>query len=291
MKTILVTGADGQLGRKLKDLAPNYEHFRFLFTDICQLDITSQESVSNYFRINNIHVVINCAAYTNVDLAEDEKEKAYLVNEKAPAYLAEACKQYNSLFIHVSTDYVFDGSAKVAYSEKSVTSPVSVYGKSKLAGEDLLMKNNPYSIIIRTAWLYSEYGKNFAKTILKFAQERDSLNVVYDQIGSPTYAGTLASAILEIVNQSSENTMKDKFGIYHYSELGVCSWYDFATFLLKQKGIKTPINAVPSTEFKTKARRPSFSLLDKSKIIKSFDLKIPYWTDSCLKMLANYKLS
>ncbi len=290
MKTILVTGSEGQLGRKIQDLATGFPQFNFLYTDICQLDITSKESVFNFFAINNIHAVINCAAYTNVDLAEDEVEQAFLVNEKAPGYLAEASKQYNSSFIHISTDYVFDGSATAAYTEDNVTNPVSIYGKSKLAGEKLVMNNNPDSIIIRTAWLYSEYGKNFAKTILKFAQERDSLNVVNDQIGSPTYAGSLAKAILEILCKSINLGIASKSGIYHFSDLGVCSWYDFATYLLKQKNILTPIEAVPSTEFKTKAKRPSYSVLDKSKIIEAFDLKIPYWTESSCEMLYKYQL-
>ena len=286
MKKILVTGANGQLGRKIQDnmnILPNCE---FIFVDIEDLDITNKQNINSFFHGKEIDFIINCAAYTAVDNAEDDFENAHLVNTLAPVYLAEKAKEIKAKFIHISTDYVFDGTANLPYAEDDSTSPVSVYGRTKLEGEKALLEVLPNAIIIRTSWLYSEYGKNFAKTILKFAKEKESLKVVYDQIGTPTYAGSLANAILQIVKIYNESSVW-KSDTYHYSNLGVCSWYDFAIKLLKHSNISTPIYPVLSEEFITKAQRPAYSVLNKSKIISVYNLTIPYWSDACDEMLEN----
>jgi len=287
MKTILVTGADGQLGQKIKDYSELYPNWKFIFADFKMIDITKFDDIKNVFESETIDALINCAAYTEVDQAETDVDNAFRVNETGSDYLAQITNKYNAHFIHVSTDYVFDGSANSPYSEDDLTNPVSVYGKSKLAGEEITFKKNKNSIVIRTSWLYSEYRKNFAKTILKFAQERDSLRVVFDQIGTPTYAGNLAKAVLSVLKNCFE-TKDNKAGIYHYSNLGICSWYDFAVYLLKSKNIDTYVAPVPSTEYQTKAARPAYSVLDKSKIIEKFNIEIPFWKDACDEMLDNY---
>lgn len=285
MKTVLVTGANGQLGKKIKDFSGKYSNWDFIFTDVEQIDISDYNALRIFFESTQIDAVINCAAYTNVDQAEDDDVVANKINAEGPGYLARLCNEHKAVFIHISTDYVFSGNAIEPYNESSITDPISVYGISKLAGEKNVLENYQESIIIRTSWLYSEYGKNFLLTILKYAVERDHLKVVFDQIGTPTYAGDLASGVLDILLQIFEKKVTNYAGIYHYSNLGVCSWYDFAVYILRQKNIKTPILAVDSSMFPTKAVRPKNSLLDKTKIIKQFKIKIPYWTESCREML------
>ncbi|MDD3688065.1 MAG: dTDP-4-dehydrorhamnose reductase [Bacteroidales bacterium] len=276
---ILVTGSKGQLGQKIRDKAIDFTGFEFVFTDIEQVDITSESEIDSFFSANKPDILINCAAYTAVDRAEDDKENAFLVNSIAPQLLAAACKKYDSKFIHTSTDYVFDGSSTIPYTENDQVNPKSVYGLSKLGGEQKVQDILPDSIIIRTSWLYSEYGSNFVKTMIRLANEKEFLNVVNDQRGTPTYAGDLASAILVICNQYAASGIW-KHGIYHYSNSGECTWFDFATEILKLKGIKTPVLPVSSDKFPSKVVRPKYSVLDKSKIINDYNIKIPNWEDS-----------
>jgi len=284
MKKILITGANGQLGRKINDLSINNSELEFIFTDLPETDITDADSIDKIFLDNQIGLIINCAAYTAVDKAEDDEENVYKANAKGPELLAKKASETGAKLIHISTDYVFDGQANTPYTETDLEKPVSVYGRTKLEGEKLAIKNSSDCIIIRTSWLYSEYGNNFAKTMLKLATEKEKLNVVFDQIGTPTYAGSLANAILQIVSDYCNSNIW-KSGNYHYSDLGVCSWFDFAVFLLKQKNLNTPIFPVRSSEFITRAQRPAYSVLDKSKIIKTYGVEIPHWTDGCLEML------
>lgn len=286
MKRILVTGGKGQLGKKIKDNMSLLADSQFVFVDIEELDIANKEAITNYFQDNSFDYIINCAAYTAVDNAEEDADSAESVNTFAPAYLAEMAKVNKVKFIHISTDYVFDGHANTPYSEETKTNPVSVYGKTKLIGEEKVFETLSDSIVIRTSWLYSEYGKNFAKTILRFAKEKESLNVVFDQVGTPTYAGNLAEAILEIIKQDIFSNSW-KAGLYHYSNLGVCSWFDFAIYLVKSSNLNTRVNPVLSSEFVTKATRPAYSVFDKSKIVNTYKLSIPYWTDACDEMLRN----
>jgi dTDP-4-dehydrorhamnose reductase len=287
MNNILVTGANGQLGMKIRDCAKDFPKFNFLFTDIQELDITNKIELESFVVDNKIDLIINCAAYTAVDNAENDLDNAYKLNSFAPESLAEISTRHNLKFIHISTDYVFDGTANLPYNEVSQTNPASVYGKSKLDGEKRALNSNTDCVIIRTSWLYSEYGNNFAKTILRLAKEKEMLKVVYDQVGTPTYAGNLAESVLLIVNGFFSKDIWNP-GIYHYSNLGVCSWYDFAIKLVKSKNIEIEIIPVLSHEFVTKAKRPAYSVFDKSKIIKTFGIKIPYWTDACDEMLKNY---
>lgn len=284
---IVVTGANGQLGLKIKDCSEFYPDFNFLYLDIEDLDITAKSLVDNFFATHKTDVLINCAAYTAVEKAEEEPDKAELLNSKAPGYLAMACKKYGVKFIHISTDYVFDGESETPYNEFSQTNPQSVYGRTKLNGEYEVMKHNPDSLIIRTSWLYSEYGNNFVKTILRLAKEKEFLKVVNDQFGTPTYAGDLAETILEILKKSRISGIMHS-GFYHFSDLGKCSWYDFAVKILKISGINTPVMPVTGNEFPSKVKRPSYSVLDKSKIVKDFNISIPQWEISLKKMLEKY---
>jgi len=284
---ILVIGSKGQLGLKIKDSVKKLRGFKYEFTDIDKLDITNYNAVKSKLKEKQYFAVINCAAYTAVDLAEKEQEQAAEINSNSPGNLAAACKSSNSLFIHVSTDYVFDGNGNVPYHEDSPTNPTSVYGKTKLEGERLVLKNNDKSIVIRTCWLYSEYGNNFVKTIIRLSQERDMLKVVCDQTGTPTYAGDLAEIIVEIVSKAAATGLW-KPGLYHYSNSGVCSWYDFAVEILKLCKKNTQVKPVLSNEFPQIAKRPAYSVLDKSKIMSVYDINIPYWRDSLAKMIKKY---
>jgi len=287
MKKVLITGSQGQLGLKIKDNLKYKDDINFIFTDISELDITIFSDVENFVKTNKIDVLINCAAYTSVDLAEEEKEKAFILNSYAPENLARLARIYDFKLIHISTDYVFDGHSNTPYSEEDKTNPMSIYGKSKLEGENMVLVQNSNSIIIRTSWLYSEYGNNFAKTVLKLANEKDFLEVVYDQVGTPTYAGDLANALIEM-SALYCTELKWVPGIYNYSNLGVCSWYDFAVKLLKSSEINIKIFPLLSTKNSTKAPRPNYSVLNKSKFNEVYELDIPYWTDSVDKMLENY---
>ena len=282
---ILITGSNGQLGNEIKELASAYHHYDFLYTDVNELDITNAASVSQYFEIHNPDVIINCAAYTAVDKAETDEATAFLVNAGAPGILARAAADTSAFMVHISTDYVYDGRNFQPYVETDTVNPVSVYGKSKLAGEKAVREAGGKAVIIRTSWLYSAYGNNFIKTMMKYGQERESLNVVFDQIGTPTYAHDLAKGILDIlpVAMTAEN-----IEVYHYSNEGVASWYDFAKAIHEIANITCQVNPIPTKDYPLPAERPFYSVLDKSKIKKHFSIEIPYWRDSvkdCIKRL------
>jgi dTDP-4-dehydrorhamnose reductase len=281
--TILVTGANGQLGKEIKQLESAYPGFRFIFLSREDLPIHHFELVRNFFKGYKPQYLINCAAYTAVDKAESEKDLAFQVNGEAVGVLAAVCKEYGTKFIHISTDYVFDGNGTTPYTTDAPTNPQSVYGASKLKGEQEAMKYNPDSIIIRTSWVYSEFGKNFVKTMRKLMSERDTLNVVSDQVGSPTYAADLAEVILQIIASG-----KWVAGMYHFSNTGVISWYDFAVSINELSGLHCRIQPIPSSDYPTPAKRPAYSVMDTAKIFATFGLLPKNWKDSliaCLKKL------
>ena len=284
---VLVTGANGQLGSELQYLI-NQEHGlnnKFFFTDKDKLDVTKKEEIEKFVKENNINLIINCAAYTVVDKAEEEKELANLINHKAVKYLAEISTENDITLIHISTDYVFDGKNYKPYKEDDKTNPQGIYGFTKLKGEEAFINSNTRGIIIRTSWVYSNFGHNFVKTMLRL-KDRKELSIVFDQIGTPTYARDLAKAILEIIDKNYEKLNNFKAEIFHYSNEGVCSWYDFAKAIFDMKGINIKINPIETKDYPTPAKRPYYSVLDKSKIKKELDIKIPYWRESlkiCLK--------
>jgi len=275
---ILVTGAKGQLGNELKESAKSKNEWDFLFTDIDELDLTKKEKVNEFFIKYCPEYVINCAAYTAVDMAEKETEKAQLINAVAPKILAEACSNFNSRLIHISTDYVYSGKNSIPIDELENTNPKSVYGKSKLEGEQAVLKHTN-AIIIRTSWLYSRFGNNFVKSIIKLGKEREKLGIVFDQTGTPTSAIDLAKAILEIIAFSKKNNNWNA-GIYNYSNEGVCSWYDFAYTIMNIAGIKCNVQPIETFEYPLPAPRPAYSVMNKKKIKTTFDILIPHWTDS-----------
>ena len=278
-KNILITGSNGQLGNEIKRVSVNHENnFKFFFTDVNELDITNREAVEFYLKENNIKYIVNCAAYTAVDKAEDDVDLCYKINRDAVANLGIAATNNGVKVIHVSTDYVFDGTASDPYKETDATNPQSVYGQSKREGERILLETCPQSIIIRTAWLYSIFGNNFVKTMMKYGKERDELNVVADQTGTPTNAADLARAIIRILDFSEAYAFEA--GIYHYSNEGVTSWYDFTIAIHKHAGISCKVNPITTDQYPTKAKRPQYSVLDKAKIKSVFDLSIPNWEDS-----------
>ena len=285
---ILVTASKGQLGSEIKGLSSNYS-YNFFFTDRLNIDITNKDNIKDFCQTNNINVIINCAAYTAVDKAESDTENADLVNRKAVKKLAIVSSELNIKLIHISTDYVFDGRNFKPYKEEFQTNPQSVYGKTKLDGEKELININPKnSLIIRTSWVYSYYGNNFVKTMLRLGKEKDSLGVVFDQIGTPTYALHLAKIILDIIPQI-EN---EKVEIVNFSNEGVVSWYDFAKEIMKMAKIDCKINPIETFQYPTPAVRPHYSLLNKAKIKKEFNIEIPYWKDGlddCLKRLGERK--
>lgn len=287
--TILVTGADGQLGREMQ-IASRGSRNRFIFTDIAgeheRLDITDPQAIADIVRGNHVNVIVNCAAYTNVDKAETDPETANLLNNIAAGNLADAMKAVNGTLIHISTDYVFQGDRNIPCREDWPTEPLGVYGKTKLAGEKSIEATGCASIIIRTAWLYSPFGKNFVKTMRDLTSSRESLKVVFDQVGTPTYAGDLAETISRII----ETGQLDKTGIYHFSNEGVCSWFDFAKAICEMSGNTCDIRPCHSDEFPSPVARPHFSVLDKTKIKQTFGIRIPYWTDSlkrCIEEIEN----
>jgi len=287
-KRILVTGSNGQLGSELKELSLEYKDI-FFFTNRETLDITNQDAIASFVKENDINVIINCAAYTAVDKAESDEANADLINTKAVQQLSAVSLQNNIQLIHVSTDYVFDGRAYKPYPETFQTNPQSVYGKTKLAGELEMLKINPKnSIIIRTSWVYSSFGSNFVKTMLRLGKEKEQLGVIFDQVGTPTYAKDLAKTILDIIPHINNTTVE----IYHYSNEGVLSWYDFAKEIMKMAKLPCQINPIETFQYPTPASRPHYSLLNKAKIKKEFNIVIPYWKDSldaCLKKLGERK--
>jgi dTDP-4-dehydrorhamnose reductase len=274
-KTILVTGSNGQLGSEINALARNYTQYNFLFADRTIVEIADAASVEAFFDKNKIDICINCAAYTAVDKAETEKETAIAVNTSAVGYLAKACKKHNAQFIHISTDYVFDGSSSVAYLPEDTTNPINFYGQTKLDGEVLAIKENENSIVIRTAWVYSSFGNNFVKTMMRLMKDRESIGVVADQRGAPTYAADLAAAIMQIIESN-----KSVAGIYHYSNKGNISWHEFATEIATIIKSNCIVNPITSAQFPTPAARPSYSLMNTNKIETTFGISIPDWKAS-----------
>ena len=285
---ILVTGSNGQVGSEIRELSSEYE-YKFFFTDRNSIDITCKDSIRDFCKINSINVIINCAAYTAVDKAETDVENADIGNRKAVKKLSIVSQELNIKLIHISTDYVFDGRNFKPYCEEFQTNPQGVYGKTKLDGENEMRDINPKnSIIIRTSWVYSSFGNNFVKTMLRLGKEKESLGVIFDQVGTPTYAKDLAKAILDIVPQINN----DKVEIYNYSNEGVLSWYDFAKEIMKMAKLDCKINPIETFQYPTPAIRPHFSLLNKSKIKSTFNIEIPYWKDSldeCLKIMGERK--
>jgi dTDP-4-dehydrorhamnose reductase len=282
MAKILVTGAYGQLGSELSHLSSVINTHSITFFDREDLDITDENAVWDFLVRGKFEFVINCAAYTAVDKAESDKETAFKVNATGAGNLAKGSREINAKFIHISTDFIFDGTISRPLLEDDKPNPISVYGASKLEGEKLVLAHNPETILIRTSWVYSSYGSNFVKTILRLCKERDSLNVIYDQVGSPTYARDLASAIIAILAQDW------KPGVYHFGNEGVASWYDFAIAICDLAGLNTVINPIETSEYLTPAARPHYSVLNKRKIKETFGLTIPHWHDSlvqCMKLL------
>ncbi len=275
MKNILITGANGQLGNEMRVLSAEYPEYTYFFTDVAELDICDAPAVRNFVKENDIHVIVNCAAYTAVDKAEENVELCTRLNADAVGYLAEAAEENGAEFIQISTDYVFDGTAHVPYKETEPVCPNSVYGRTKLAGEQNALTLCTRAMVIRTAWLYSSFGNNFVKTMIRLGKERDSLGVIFDQIGTPTYARDLARAIYAVIGQGVVP------GIYHFSNEGVCSWYDFTKAIHRLAGITTcKVNPLHTEEYPTPAKRPHYSVLDKSKIKATYEIDIPYWIDS-----------
>ncbi|WP_427875228.1 dTDP-4-dehydrorhamnose reductase [Flavobacterium sp. MMS24-S5] len=279
MKKILVTGATGQLGSELSVLAPSYPQYEWVFADRTQITLNNLEMLQSQLEAILPDIIFNCGAYTAVDKAESEKDLAFTVNHLSVGLIAKYARENNVKLIQISTDYVFDGSSSVALDEKAETNPKNVYGKSKLAGETACLQENPESIIIRTSWVYSKFGNNFVKTMQRLMQERDEINVVNDQIGSPTYAPDLAQAMIDIIESSNWVP-----GIYNYSNEGEISWYEFALSIKEVGGYSCKVGGIPSSSYPTPAKRPSFSLLDKKKIKIVYNLKVPNYKDSLRKM-------
>ncbi len=272
---ILVTGANGQLGNEMQVLSVEHPQHTYFFTDVQELDICNEQAVHAFVRDNAIDFLVNCAAYTAVDKAEDNIEFCDKLNHVAPGYLADAAESCGAALIHVSTDYVFDGTAHIPYTEDAPTCPNSVYGRTKLAGEEVVRSRCKRAVILRTAWLYSEYGNNFVKTMLRLGYERSFLGVVFDQIGTPTYAGDLARTIFTIIEQGVVS------GTYHFSNEGVCSWYDFTLAIHRLAGITTcKVSPLHTDEYPAKAPRPHYSVLDKTKIKQTYGIDIPHWETS-----------
>lgn len=283
---ILITGANGQLGNEIFriQMAGNSSN-HYIFTDVGELDITNLTAIRKLISNEHVNIIVNCAAYTNVDKAEDDRDMANLINNRAVENLAIASKETGVTLIHVSTDYVFKGDSCIPCKETQETDPIGIYGKTKLNGELSIQATGCKHLIIRTSWLYSKFGNNFVKTMQRLTVERDTLNVVFDQIGTPTYAGDLASLIYKII----EDNMYYKQGIYHFSNEGVCSWYDFAIKICDLFGNECDIQPCHSDEFPSKVKRPNFSVLDKAKIKKTFDVKIPHWENSLKKCINELK--
>jgi len=280
---ILVTGQNGQLGQSLAKIAKDYPQFDFIFLGREQLDLSQPATLANALENIAFDIIINCAAYTAVDKAESEPELADAINHLAVEQLAQICNQRRATLIHISTDYVFDGKNYNPYIETDPVDPQGVYGITKLKGEQAMQAVNPKGAIIRTSWVYSEFGNKFVKTMLRLGAERDSLNVIYDQVGSPTYATDLAQAILALLSQPEQLNQTQ---VYHYSNEGVCSWYDFAKAIFEMSGTRCKVNPIETKDYPTPAKRPHYSLMNKAKIKQDYLITIPYWRDS-LKIALN----
>ncbi|MAU71120.1 MAG: dTDP-4-dehydrorhamnose reductase [Pseudozobellia sp.] len=280
MKNVLVTGGSGQLASLIRRKSKDCKELKFLFVDLDELDITSHESVSRFFEKYSLNYCINCAAYTAVDAAEENESLARRVNAEGAGILALNCSKHLAKMVQVSTDFVFNGTKGTPYKETDIANPLSIYGQTKLEGEELVRKNLSEHFILRTSWLYSLEGNNFLKTMLRLGKERDTLNVVNDQIGTPTYAGDLADIILNIIQTDSE-----KYGLYHYSNEGQTSWYGFASRIFELSGMSINLSPIPSKGYPTPATRPSYSVLDKAKIKKAFGIKIAEWEESLKDVL------
>lgn len=285
LPTILVTGANGQLGSELRVLSTSYPTYNFLFVTRNELEISDAIAVKKYFDTHTIDHCINCAAYTAVDKAETEKDIAFKVNADAVGYLAKACEKHQAQLIHISTDYVFDGTATEPIEENEHVNPLGVYGMSKLRGEQLAISNLENTIIIRTSWVYSSFGNNFVKTMLRLMKEKESINVVSDQRGCPTYAADLAEAILQIVLKTNDQR-PTTHGIFNYSNSGIINWYEFALTIKELSGSKCIVHPIPTSQYPTPAKRPQYSVLDTSKIRQTFGIPIPEWKESLKKCLA-----
>jgi dTDP-4-dehydrorhamnose reductase len=282
---ILITGSKGQLGNEIRVLAEDYPDFDFLYTDIDELDITDQLKVNDFFATSQPQVIINCAAYTAVDKAESDETTAYLINATAVENLSRSASGIGALMVHISTDYVFDGKSYLPYCESDKTNPQSAYGRTKLAGEEAVLQFATKGVILRTSWLYSAFGNNFVKTMIKYGIERKELKVVFDQIGTPTYARDLAKAILGIIPSAIKYSGTD---LFHYSNEGVASWYDFAKTIIAFSGINCNIKPILTRDYPSPTPRPCFSVLNKSKIKEKYNIDIPYWSDSvkdCIQRL------
>jgi dTDP-4-dehydrorhamnose reductase len=276
----LVTGGNGQLAQCLKEIVKYHDELDITFQDLPDLDITNKQKLESYFSNNELDYCINCAAYTAVDLAEEQSELAYAVNAKGPKYLAEVCQKHQATLIHISTDFVFDGKKQTPYIETDAPNPLSVYGASKLQGERSIQETTEAYFIVRTSWLYSEYGKNFIKTMLSLSETLNEISVVSDQFGSPTYAGDLAEVLIKIILSSSTN-----YGVYHYSNSGAISWFDFASEIFKQFGKKIEVKPIKTKDYPTAAKRPKYSVLDTTKIENNFDCTIKDWQVSLNKVI------
>jgi dTDP-4-dehydrorhamnose reductase len=276
----LVTGGNGQLAQSLKDVVNHQDELDVDFQDLPDLDITNKQQLESYFSNNELDYCINCAAYTAVDLAEEQSDLAYAVNAEGPKYLAEVCQKHQVTLIHISTDFVFDGQKRIPYLETDAPNPLSVYGASKLQGERSIQETTEAYFIVRTSWLYSEYGKNFIKTMLSLSETLNEISVVSDQFGSPTYAGDLAEVLIKIILSSSTN-----YGVYHYSNSGAISWFDFASEIFKQFGKKIEVKPIKTKDYPTAAKRPKYSVLDTTKIENNFDCTIKDWQVSLNKVI------
>ena len=281
MKNILITGANGQLGNEMRVLSAENPEYAYFFTDVAELDICNEQAILDFVKANQINVIVNCAAYTAVDKAEENVELCTRLNADAVGYLAKAAETHGAEFIQVSTDYVFDGTSHIPYQETEAICPNSVYGHTKLAGEQNALTLCSRSMVIRTAWLYSTFGNNFVKTMIRLGKERENLGVIFDQVGTPTYARDLARAIFTAIRQGVVP------GIYHFSNEGVCSWYDFTKAIHRLAGITTcHVKPLHTEEYPTPAKRPHYSVLDKTKIKNTYYIEIPYWMDSLQSCIA-----
>lgn len=278
MATILVTGANGQLANELKVLSSGFPQYQFLFTAKEELPIENTDALTSFFQRNKIDYCINCAAYTAVDKAESEKEKAFLINAEAVGELANVCYNHQTKLIHISTDYVYDGTVHNPLKENNPVGPINIYGESKLKGEELALEKNPSAIIIRTSWVYSSFGNNFVKTMMRLFKEKSEINVINDQFGSPTYAADLAAVILNFIQQTEQG--KDFSGIVNYSNSGVTTWYEFAEEIKSLVNSNCKINPIPTSSYPTPAKRPLYSVLDTSKIKELLQIEIPSWKES-----------